>query len=275
MTYNEPSPGPDNIAAPIGDVPPKLSPLPWQWQDIGKAILFVLISSTILMLVIMGIAMGMGTISDETFGLVATPIFVMGLGIYGIVIVAVYLFAIRRDLNDATRIGQSVAERWALLGWRTFEVKWIWLLLPLLFVQFAGMSIANLLFVAPFVDSDYENPQIEAITGGGALSNSDLFLLMILVAVVAPFAEELFFRGMLYPLLRQRWSMWPAIVINGLLFSLIHLLPPLLPGLFVVGMVLAWVRERSGSLIPCIMLHALQNGVVLWGIYQLANGAIP
>ncbi|MCB0083103.1 MAG: CPBP family intramembrane metalloprotease, partial [Caldilineaceae bacterium] len=110
------------------------------------------------------------------------------------------------------------------------------------------------------------------ITGGNPLSLRDLALLMVLIAVVAPLAEELFFRGMLYPVLRRRWSVAPAIVVNGLLFSAIHLIPPLLPGLFFVGMVLAWVRERSDSLIPCILLHAMQNGIVLLGIYAVANG---
>ena len=208
--------------------------------------------------------------AQQGAGLAAGPIFLLGMGMYVIVLLAVYLFAVRR--KGSTDDNSFPMTSWAWLGLRRFEGKWLWALPPLLFLQFAGMAVANLLIVIPFAGNDYENPQIEAITGGGALSRSDLLLLMVLIAVIAPVAEELFFRGMLYPLLRQRWSMWPAIVLNGLLFALIHVLPPLLPGLFIVGMVLAWVRERSGSLIPSVLLHAMQNAVVLWGIYQLANG---
>jgi hypothetical protein len=97
---------------------------------------------------------------------------------------------------------------------------------------------------------------------------------MILVAVVAPIVEELFFRGMLYPVLRRRWSAPVAIVVNGFLFALIHVIPILLPGLFFVGIVLAWVRERSGSVIPCMVIHALQNGTVLLVIYATLNGLV-
>ena len=134
------------------------------------------------------------------------------------------------------------------------------------------MSLVNLLFVLPFTGGEFENPQVEALTGGSALSLRDLGLLLILVAVIAPIAEELFFRGMLYPVLRRRWSPQVAIVANGFLFALIHFIPILIPGLFFVGIVLAWVRERSNSLIPCMLIHALQNAVVLFGIYAVMNG---
>lgn len=241
--------------------------VPWRWHDVGKTVLLIMVGTILFSMISLGMMIATGTIPDENAGMATAPLFAVGVGIYALVILGVYLFAVRRVQSD-------VANRWALLGWRAFEQKWIWALPLLVFVQFMGMAVANLLLVLPFVDGNYENPQIEAITGGGALSGTDLWLLMILIAVVAPMAEELFFRGMLYPLLRQRWAVWPAILVNGLLFSLIHILPPLLPGLFLVGVVLAWVREKSGSIIPCILLHALQNGIVLWSIYQLANGAI-
>ncbi len=241
--------------------------VPWRWRDVGKTVLLIVIGTILLSIMSMGIMIATGTIPDENAGMAAAPLFAVGVGIYAFVVLGVYLFALRR-------VSASVSNRWALLGWRGFEQKWIWALPLLVLVQFVGMAVANLLLVLPFAGSSYENPQIEAITSGGTLSGTDLWLLMILIAVVAPLAEELFFRGMLYPLLRRRWSLWPAILLNGLLFALIHVLPPLLPGLFLVGVVLAWVREKSGSIVPCILLHALQNGIVLWGIYQLANGGM-
>ncbi len=241
--------------------------VPWRWRDVGKTVLLILFGTILLSLVSIGVMIATGTIPDENVSMAAAPLFAVGVGIYAFVILGIYLFAVRR-------VPPTVTNRWSFLGWRSFEQKWIWGLPLLVLVQFVGMAVANLVFVLPFTGTNYENPQIEAITGGGALSGTDLWLLMILIAVVAPLAEELFFRGMLYPLLRQRLSIWPSILVNGLLFSLIHILPPLLPGLFLVGVVLAWVREKSGSIVPCILLHALQNGIVLWGIYQLANGTI-
>jgi len=250
---------------PLADATLVAQALPWRWRDVSKAVLLILVGTLLLSALSVGVMFATGSIPEESAGMAAAPLFAVGIGIYAFVILGVYLFAVRR-------VSPAVANRWSLLGWNGFDQKWIWALPLLVLVQFMGMAVANLLFVLPFAGSSYENPQIDAITGGGALSTQDLGLLMLLIAIVAPLAEELFFRGMLYPLLRQRWSVWPSILINGLLFSLIHVLPPLLPGLFLVGVVLAWVREKSGSIIPCILLHALQNGIVLWGIYQLANG---
>lgn len=251
--------------------------VPWNWRDVAKALLLIIFGLVLLSAGAGGWMIASGTSPDETMGLTATPLFLAGIGVYLIVILAVYLFAARRTttisttnvITDANVVSNG---GWAYLGWRSFTPGWIWAIPLLTFVQLMGMAVVNMIFVLPFVGGDFENPQIEAITGGGTLSVTDLVLLMILIAVVAPLAEELFFRGMLYPLMRLRWSAVPAIVVNGLIFSLVHVFPPLLPGLFFVGMVLAWVRERSGSLIPCVLLHAMQNGIVLLGIYAMANG---
>ena len=94
---------------------------------------------------------------------------------------------------------------------------------------------------------------------------------MLVIAILAPIAEELFFRGMLYPLLRRNLSVWPAIFLNAALFSLIHFIPVLLPALFIVGLMLAWVREKSGSVIPCMILHCMQNALAVFSIYTIMS----
>jgi len=238
--------------------------LPWGWRAVLKATALIILGTIVLGLVIVGGAIWLGAELEPEAGMTAAPLFALGIGIYALVLLAVYLFAVR------TR-----ADGWQRLGVRSFHQGWL-LALPFLgLVQLLGMGVINTLLVMPFLGGgEFQNPQIEAITGGGALSQQDLVLLFLLIAVVAPIAEECFFRGMLYPLLRQRWSAPVAIGLNGLLFSLIHVIPVILPGLFFVGIVLAWVRERSGSLWPCICLHALQNGIVLLGIYVAVNQGI-
>lgn len=240
---------------------PAAHPLPWNWRDVGKAVLLIIVGSFGVGALVVGIALLTDTMPTEGQGMAAAPFFWLGTLIYGVVILAVYLFGVRRAQGD-----------WSLLGFRSFSQWWLPLAPIFTMIQLFGMSIINILLVLPFTGGEFENPQIEALTGGSALSPRDLSLLIILVAIIAPIAEELFFRGMLYPLLRQRWSPTVAIVVNGLLFAVIHFIPILLPGLFFVGIVLAWVRERSGSLIPCMLIHALQNAIVLLGLYAMMNG---
>lgn len=241
------------------------TPLPWGWREVAKALLFIIVGILVVGVLVITIGMATGDLPlAEGQGMAAAPLFWLGVLIYGVVALAVYLFAVRRAQGD-----------WSQLGFAAFGWNWIFMAPVITLAMLFGMGLVNVLFVMPFTGGEFENPQIEALTGGGSsLSLTELGALLILVAVIAPIVEELFFRGMLYPVLRQRWSAIAAIVVNGFLFALIHVVPILLPGLFFVGMVLAWVRERSGSVIPCMVIHALQNGTVLLVIYATLNGTL-
>jgi membrane protease YdiL (CAAX protease family) len=79
--------------------------------------------------------------------------------------------------------------------------------------------------------------------------------------VVAPVVEELFFRGTVLPAIMDRLGPWPAILISSVWFAASHLQAIQFPGLLVVGLVLAYSRVKTSSLIPAIALHVAFNGV--------------
>ncbi len=104
----------------------------------------------------------------------------------------------------------------------------------------------------------------------------------VFVCVIAPVAEEFFFRGFLFGVLSQwrisRWGTnagsWVAAVIVGLLFGLAHTgsaSPQYLIPLGFLGFVLCLVRWRTRSLYPCMALHSLNNSLAL-GVNQLHWG---
>jgi membrane protease YdiL (CAAX protease family) len=82
------------------------------------------------------------------------------------------------------------------------------------------------------------------------------------IALVAPITEELTFRGVGFTLL-ARWGRWFAILAVGLLFGLAHGLVEALPILVVFGVGLAWLRSRTRSVYPGILVHALFNTIAL------------
>jgi uncharacterized protein len=84
----------------------------------------------------------------------------------------------------------------------------------------------------------------------------------IVICTWVPFVEELTFRGLGYSLL-ERFGRWPAIISVGILFGLAHGLIESLPVLAVFGAVLAWIRSRTGSVYPGMLLHALFNLIAL------------
>jgi membrane protease YdiL (CAAX protease family) len=84
----------------------------------------------------------------------------------------------------------------------------------------------------------------------------------VVVAVVAPVVEELTFRGLGYRLL-EPFGRWIAILGVGLAFGLAHGLVEALPILAAFGAGLAYLRMRTGSVYPGMLVHATFNGLVL------------
>lgn len=88
-------------------------------------------------------------------------------------------------------------------------------------------------------------------------------LALIAVAVVAPVAEELLFRGIAFRSLQRRLGGTAALLLSSALFTLAHVDLGHAAHLFGLGIVLAWLVRRSGSLYPSMILHAVVNGGAL------------
>jgi membrane protease YdiL (CAAX protease family) len=90
---------------------------------------------------------------------------------------------------------------------------------------------------------------------------------VLLIAVAAPIAEETCFRGMLYGGLRERLPRLPAALVGGLIFGALHAITGItaVPPLIVFGFLLCLLYERTGSILPGILLHMLNNSVALLG----------
>lgn len=85
---------------------------------------------------------------------------------------------------------------------------------------------------------------------------------VVLFAVVAPIVEELTFRGVGQSLLRA-FGRWPSIVAIGIAFGVWHGLVQAELVLVPFGLGLAYLRDRTRSVIPGIFVHALFNGAAL------------
>ena len=84
--------------------------------------------------------------------------------------------------------------------------------------------------------------------------------------LIAAVAEETFFRGLMQPMLRKRFSAAVSITAVNLLFAPLHLIaiPHFVSLLtFFPGLIMGWLRERYGSILPSIIFHFLGN---IWAI---------
>jgi membrane protease YdiL (CAAX protease family) len=116
----------------------------------------------------------------------------------------------------------------------------------------AAHSLLPLKLVADF---DAKNHALDAFFAAHAAS------MTATVAIAAPLAEELFFRGFAQPALARTLGWTGAALVSGALFALLHLDPVGFLGLWEIGVLLAVLRHASGSLWPAVVGHAVNNAV--------------
>jgi membrane protease YdiL (CAAX protease family) len=135
-------------------------------------------------------------------------------------------------------------------------------------LAFLAFYVATLVWVA-IVGANADDKKLTNELGVDR-STAALLAAAFLVSVVAPIAEEFFFRGYFFGALRNWRGVWPAAILTGLVFGAIHVgsadVALLLPLAF-FGFVLCLLRERTGSLLPCMVLHCANNSLA-FGVSQ-------
>jgi membrane protease YdiL (CAAX protease family) len=110
--------------------------------------------------------------------------------------------------------------------------------------------------LAPGREQGYTPPTWESRHAAAYVANG------LVIVVVAPFVEELAFRGLGFSVLRP-FGAWTAIILVGVLFAAAHGLVEALPFLAALGSGLAYLRYRVDSVIPGMIVHGLFNAVSL------------
>lgn len=177
--------------------------------------------------------------------LTAVALVIGSLVFYGWQVFATWLFSLGRT-------GRSLAAWGLRRPTRTF----FWLIPAGLFATYAVSTVHNLI----------ASPKEQAIMGEFPRSPLGAVLFILLAVVMAPLAEEIVYRGFLFRGLANSlgWE-WGA-AISAAIFGAAHLQLDVFVPLTVLGFVLAWVYQRSGSLWTSVVLHALFNliAVATW-----------
>ncbi len=145
-------------------------------------------------------------------------------------------------------LGKPSGETFGLRPFKRSAFKWS----ALAFVTYYALAI---LYAVLFNPREEELPKELGADEGLGLAIATGVLLI----AVAPVVEEIFFRGFLYQSLRNSLGVWPGAVLSGLIFGAIHFEFFKLVQLAILGVILALLFERTRSLWPPIMLHALNN----------------
>lgn len=108
-----------------------------------------------------------------------------------------------------------------------------------------------------------------------------LFISSVIAAIFGPIIEEIFFRGVMYNAVKGKLGIFWAIFITSVLFSFLHthamsyFLVGFIP-IAILGAVLAYLYEKTGSLVPSITLHILNNvgSVIMVFLFKYFNSLI-
>lgn len=96
-------------------------------------------------------------------------------------------------------------------------------------------------------------------------SDYGIYGAVLKVVIIAPIIEELIFRGVIMHGLMRNYSSSTAIFSSALMFALFHLNPWQFPATFVLGLLLGFLMVRKRNILLCILGHAINNGIALFG----------
>jgi len=127
--------------------------------------------------------------------------------------------------------------------------------------------LISLILNSLFDNQNGSNPLLEIV-----LNNKNYFsfvILFVTTTLLAPFFEEIIFRGVLLPTISRDFGTIWGIIISAFIFALAHLSIGEMPPLFVLGIGLGITRIATGSLLSSVIMHSLWNGLTFLNLFLL------
>ncbi|MBN1793496.1 MAG: CPBP family intramembrane metalloprotease [Candidatus Omnitrophica bacterium] len=230
-------------------IPSRLNKVPWGLEHIIKSCIVLVFIGYVLNFCEGIVLAGLRTrqFDENLFMLINTVL--MDIGIVGI------MFYFIKKVHHSPFVSLGFHSRTPLADIKTGLRGYI-TIIPVLAVV---LSLTSVIVKAiqyeippqPIFDIFFEETDTRMLTA------SFLFVIFL-----GPLVEEMFFRGFLYPALRARTGRLLGMMISAALFSALHTNLVGFAPIFILGMLLAFLYERTGSLFSSLSVHILHNGLV-------------
>ncbi len=132
-------------------------------------------------------------------------------------------------------------------------------ILLMLLVILLGLPVN---YLQPEIEPQVFEEMLRSVQGG-----SEFITLLLMGAVLAPISEELFYRGMIYPVVRGYLGPFWGAIVAGLIFALAHWDIWRIIPLAVGGAVLCYFYEKTGSILVTMLSHGVWNGIMALIVY--------
>ena len=240
---------------------------PWGWVDLAIFLFFgvgsaIVVSqaAAILILVLMGVT-PMAYAKNPT---ALTAHATLSQALWSLVMM-LFLFVMVR-LRFQARF-------WRAMGWRDLRIEGVNRIAGYALCLVSGSVFAILISLASgLVATDKKLPIQDLFQ-----TRESVLLVALTAVLVAPLVEETIFRGYLYPVLARTFGISFGVIVTGMLFGLVHSMQ--LSGgygqiglLMIVGIVLTYVRARTGTVLAPFLLHLGYNSLLFVAFYFATGG---
>lgn len=178
-----------------------------------------------------------------------------------------YTFMVHGTMEGATMVGLAPAMLLGFIGmaaylWRKGYLKGdkqMWSPLSTPFLLWSIVIGLSTIFLIDFLMSklaflpDWMENTFDVLQSG--------WLGIICISILGPILEELLFRGAITKVLLQKYTPVKAIILSALIFGIFHINPAQVVGATISGLLFAWLYYKTGSLIPGILIHILNNSL--------------
>ena len=243
---------------------------PWGWGGVG---IFVAVAAAGLLMISVMLGIGLGVLSAaglhvkvadlNAYPLKAVVLTVIQTLWFGLLMVFLFFFVRVRYQSPF----------WKTIGWRALRPSTLPPAAGALLAVLGGLGLAiAVAVVSSFVKTKTKLPIEEFFH-----DRQSALLLMSMAVLLAPLVEETVFRGYLYPVLARSLGVMGGVVVTGTLFGLMHA-PQLRGGtgqialLVGVGIVLTWVRAKTGTVLASFLVHLSYNSFLFFGLYAATGG---
>ncbi len=222
----------------------------WSFGELGRITLLMLIMTGFLPLVRQpSLSRWMGGEVDAHLRLTASMLF---LDVFAIL--TIVAFAQGKGTSMWRALGLS-SRKWAAsmaVGSRSYVAVFPWMFLLLFVVVEWTRAMGFTPPIEPIQELIFQDdrPVVLGLTA-------------LLACVVGPVAEEFFFRGVIYTAIRRRTSWLVAMFASSALFALMHANLVGFPSLFMLGCLLGYLYERTGTLAGSLAVHVAHNTLLL------------
>jgi membrane protease YdiL (CAAX protease family) len=142
----------------------------------------------------------------------------------------------------------------AIVGFVAYMAVWI--------------AVGMLMTAVPWFDVN----EAQDLGFAGLFGTAERLAGFVVLVVLVPIFEEVLFRGWMFGMLRKKLGFWLTAILVSLAFAMLHGQVNVGVNVFIMSMMMCFLREKTGTIYAAIILHSLKNLLAFWVVFVMRMG---